>query len=395
MSISKFLASAAVAASAVFGAQQAAAQQAEALKLGVIAALSGGGTAWGQGLLRGVEIATEEVNASGGLKVGDKTYKLAVIPYDDQYNAAQAKTAAERLVHDEKVKFLFGPVGSPGGLSTVAVTQPAKVIQFVDGYAPKILDNEWKNDSYVFRTGLSSTEFSEPIVEWIKERMPDVKKIGIIAPNDAVGQQAITALVDRYKARGFEVWTDFYERGSKEFTPVLLRMVTQGIDLFDLNANPPGEAGLLIKQAREVGYTGKILQAGGSGVREIVEAVGSAAEGFLKYDVIDFNDPAVQPFVKKYEAKYSGPINGLAPQYYSAAHMLFEAIRRADSLDTTKIRDQLEALEGSDVPGLIGKLKWTGEKTYSVEHQIVIPFFIMKVENGKAVVEAKIVPNLD
>lgn len=395
MIVSKYIAAAAIAASAVFGAQEASAQQTDVLKLGVIAALSGGGTAWGQGLVRGVELAAEEVNSGGGLKVGDKSYKLTVIPYDDQYNAAQAKTAAERLVHDEKVKFLFGPVGSPGGLSTVAVTQPEKVIQFVDGYAPKILDNDWKKDSYVFRTGLSSTEFAEPIVAWIKKQMPDVKKIGIIAPNDAVGQQAITALVDRYKAQGFQVWTDFYERGSKEFTPVLLRMVTQGIDLFDLNANPPGEAGLLIKQAREVGYTGRILQAGGSGVREIVEAIGKPSEGFLKYDVIDFNDPAVQPFVKKYEAKYSGPINGLAPQYYSAAHILFEAIRRAGSLDTTKIRDQIEALEGTEVPGLIGKLKWTGAKTYGVEHQIVIPFYIMKVVNGKGVVEAKIVPELD
>jgi len=394
MRISNIIATAAFAATTMLGAQQVAAQQQEELKLGVIAALSGGGTAWGQGLVRGIEIASEEVNAAGGLKVGGKSYKLKVIPYDDQYNAAQAKTAAERLVHDEKVKFMFGPVGSPGGLSTVPVTQPAKVIQFVDGYAAKILDNEWKNDSYVFRTGLSSTEFSGPIVDWIKKANPDVKKIGVIAPNDAVGQQAITALVENYKAKGFEVWTDFYERGSKEFTPVLLRMVTQGVDLFDLNANPPGEAGLLIKQAREVGYTGKILQAGGSGVREIVEAVGKASEGFLKYDVIDFNDPAVVPFVKKYEAKYSGPINGLAPQYYSAAQILFEAIRRADSLDATKVRDQIEKLEGWEVP-LEGKLNWTGKQTYGVAHQIVIPFYIMRVQNGQGVVEAKITPNLD
>jgi branched-chain amino acid transport system substrate-binding protein len=381
-----------MAATMLFGAHQASAQQTEELKLGAIGALSGGGTAWGQGLVRGVTIAADEVNAAGGLTVGGKTYHLTVIPYDDQYNAAQAKTAAERLVNDDKVKFMFGPVGSPGGLSTVPVTQPAKVIQFIDGYATKILDNEWKNDSYVFRTGLSSTEFSAPIVSWIKKQFPNVRKIGIIAPNDAVGQQAISALVDQYKSQGFEVWTDFYERGSKEFTPVLLRMVTQGVDLFDLNANPPGEAGLLIKQAKEVGYTGQILQAGGSGVSEIVEAIGSAAEGFLKYDVIDFNDPAVQPFVAKYQAKYSGPINGLAPQYYSAAQILFEAIRRADSVDTTKVRDQLEKLEGWDIP-LEGKLHWAGAQTYGVNHQLIIPFYIMKVENGKGIVAAKIVPD--
>lgn len=370
------------------------AQDKEELKLGVIAALSGGGTAWGQGLLRGVEIAADEVNAAGGLTVGGKTYTLRVIPFDDQYNAAQAKTAAERLVHDEKVKFLFGPVGSPGALGSIPVTQPAKVIQFVDGYAPKILDNEWKDDLYVFRIGLSSTEFSDPVVAWVKESMPDVKKVGMIAPNDAVGQQAITALVERYKNQGFEVWSDFYERGAKEFTPLLLRMVSEGVDLFDLNSNAPGEAALLLKQAREVGYGGTVLQAGGAGVAEIVEAVGPHAEGFLKYDVVDLSDPAMADFVKTYQSKYSGPINGLSPEYYSAAQVLFEAIRRADSLDTTQIRDEIEKLEGWDTP-FLGPLKWTGAEKYGVEHQIVIPFYIMKVVDGKGVVEAKIVPDLD
>lgn len=369
------------------------AQDRQELKIGVIAALSGGGTAWGQGLLRGVEIAAEEVNANGGLKVGDTTYDLTVIPFDDQYNAAQAKTAAERLVNNEGVKVLFGPVGSPGALASVPVTMPAKVLQFVDGYATAILDNEWKDDSYIFKVGLSSSEFSEPVVAWVRETMPDVKKVGMIAPNDAVGQQAITALVDRYKDQGFEVWTDFYERGSKEFTPLLLRMVSEGVDLFDLNSNAPGEAALLLKQAREVGYTGKVLQAGGAGVAEIVAAVGPFAEGFLKYDVVDLDDPKLEHFSEMYRAKYSGPINGLAPEYYSMSQVVYEAMRRVGSLDTTKIRDEIEGMEGFETP--LGPLKWTGADKYGVNHQIVIPFYIMEVAGGKGTVAAKIVPDLD
>jgi branched-chain amino acid transport system substrate-binding protein len=388
------LAAGAALAIAAAGTLPVAAQEKEELKIGVIAALSGGGTAWGQGLLRGVETAVNELNDAGGLSVGGTTYELTVIPFDDQYNAAQAKTAVERLVHNEEVKFLFGPVGSPGALASVPVTQPAKVLQFVDGYAPKILDNEWKENSYIFRVGLSSGEFSAPVVEWVAKTMPDVKKVGMIAPNDAVGQQAITALVDRYGSQGFEVWTDFYERGSKEFTPLLLRMVSEGVDLFDLNSNAPGEAALLLRQAREIGYTGQVLQAGGAGVAEIVEAVGPHAEGFLKYDVVDLSDPALEDFTKLYRAKHpDGPINGLAPEYYSMAQTLFEAIRRVDSLDTTKIRDELENMEGYETP--LGPLKWTGKEKYGVEHQIVIPFYIMKVVDGVGEVEAKIVPDLD
>lgn len=221
----------------------------EDLKVGVIAALSGGGTAWGLGLQRGVQIALDEVNTAGGLKVAGKTYKLSMVAFDDQYNAAQAKTAAERPVNQEKISFLFGPVGSPGALGSLPVTQPAKVLQFVDGYAPAILKNEW-HAGYVFRVNNSNREFAGPIVKWIRQTMPEVKKIGMIAPNDAVGRAAVPILVDAYKKEGFDVWVEYYERGSKEFTPLIVRMMAQKVDLFEINSNAPGEAGLMVKQAR-------------------------------------------------------------------------------------------------------------------------------------------------
>lgn len=360
----------------------------EELKIGVIAALSGGGTGWGVGLQRGVQLALDEVNEKGGLKVGGKTYVLKEVAYDDQYNAAQAKTAAERLVNQEKVKIIFGPVGSPGALGSLPVTQPAHVLQFVDGYAPAILKNEW-NGGYVFRIGNSNREFAEPIVKWLKKTIPGAKKIGMIAPNDAVGQAAVPILVDAYKKHGYEVWIEYYERGSKEFTPLLVRMMAQNVDVFEINSNAPGEAGLLVKQARQVGFKGTIIQSGGAGVDEIIEIAGPLAEGFLKYDVIDPSLPRVKAFLDAYNKKYSGIFNGLSPVYYNAAHIVLEAIRRADSLDTTKVRDQIEKMGGFDAP-IFGKVVWTGKADYGVDHQLFHAFLIKEVRNGKGVVKAVI-----
>jgi branched-chain amino acid transport system substrate-binding protein len=367
----------------------AAAEQKE-LKIGVIAALSGGGTAWGLGLQRGVQIALDEANAAGGLKIGPDTYTFRSVAFDDQYNAAQAKTAADRLVNGEGVKFIFGPVGSPGAMGSLPVTQPAKVLQFVDGYAPGILKNEW-NGAYVFRIDNSNKEFSDPIVYWIKQTLPEVKKIGFIAPNDATGQAAVPTLIAAYKKEGFDTWVDFYERGNKEFTPLLLRMMAQGVDLLDLNSNAPGEAGLLIKQARQVGYKGKILQAGGSGVDEIMAIAGPFAEGFLKYDVINEQLPEVKPLIAAYGKKYSGTMNGMAPLYYNATSILLEAMRRAGSVDTTAVRDEVAKLNGWKTQ-LYGNLIWSGEQNYGVNHQIVLPFYIKEVEGKQAVVKATIQP---
>src|SRR5678815_5117473 len=55
---------------------------AETLKIGAIGSLSGGGTAWGLAIKRGAELAVDEVNKAGGLKVGDKTYNIELVMYD-------------------------------------------------------------------------------------------------------------------------------------------------------------------------------------------------------------------------------------------------------------------------------------------------------------------------
>ena len=78
----------------------------EELKIGGIGSLSGGGTAWGIALQRGVQMAVDEINAAGGLKIGDKTYKPRLVMFDDQYTAAGGRLAADRLINNEKIKFI-------------------------------------------------------------------------------------------------------------------------------------------------------------------------------------------------------------------------------------------------------------------------------------------------
>ncbi len=153
----------------VAGATVAPAQ--ETLKIGGVGPLSGGGTAWGLAAQRGMEIAIDEINAAGGFKADGKTYKLELIMYDDQYTGAGGKAAAERLVNQDKVKFIIGPVGSPPALALISVTNPAKVLALTNGYAPQILKNDTK-DPYNFRIYPTNLEFGPPLIKWLKENAP-------------------------------------------------------------------------------------------------------------------------------------------------------------------------------------------------------------------------------
>ena len=379
-----------IVAAAMLVARPAAAQQLLPLKIGVIATLSGSGTQWGLAAQRAVEIAVDEVNEAGGLKIGGKLYTPIPVVLDDQFSATGGKTAAERLVNSDGVKFIIGPVGSPAALGAITVTNAAGVLTFTSGFAPAILKNDAKA-AYNYRIGNSSAEFAPPLIDWLKKTYPQVKTVAVVVPNDATGQTAAAALTAIYKRDGFEVWNESYERGTKEFTPLLTRMVRQGVDALDLNSNSPGDAGLLIKQSRQVGYRGMIWEVGGPTTQENIDIAGKLANGMLSYEFLDYDAPAAAQFAARYHTKWSGSINGLCPLFYNSAKIMFEAMRRAGTTDVDKVRDTLNGLDGYD-PGLLGPVRWGGLREYGVDHQLLTRFIVVEIKEGKPVVRATLQP---
>jgi len=365
-------------------------QAQEELKIGGVGALSGGGTAWGLAIQRGIQLAIDEVNAAGGLKVGGKVYKPRLVMLDDQFTASGGRTAAERLVNVEKVRFIIGPHASPSVIAMLPVTTDAQVLFLSDGFASEVLRNQF-HSPYNYRMTDTTVEFGPPMIQWLHKTYPNLKKAGIIAANDATGQASLQVLGAAYKANGFEVWQETFDRGTKEFTPLLTRMKAQGVDVFDLGSNSPGDGGLMVKQARAVGYKNLIWQVGGPSVDEIISVAGPLAEGFLSLDCYDFTTPEGKKFEQMYHAKWGGIINGQTPAWYNAARILFEALRHADTTDTAKVRDALEHLEGTDF-GTYGPVVWGGKADYGVNHQLLLPFWIVEVKGGKEIVRQKLIP---
>ncbi len=358
----------------------------EDLKIGAVGTLSGGGTEWGLALQRGTTVAFDEINAAGGVKVGGKSYTLKMIMYDDQYTAQGGTTAATRLVNVDNVKFILGPIGSPPALGVVAVTNPAKVIALTNGYSPKILTPE---STYSFRMQIPTDYFAPGVARWLRQTYPNMKKIGIISPNDAVGQTLAPLHVEAYNASKFDVvFDEKYDRGLKDFAPLLTRMMARGAELLELDGNAPGEAGLMVKQARQLGYKGVIIQTGGPGLEEIIRVAGTFAEGFLSYDLFDPTNPGVQGYVKGYHAKYEGPVPGLSVVWYNAAHVLHEAFKKANSVDVEKVREALENLGGT--PTIFGPVRWTGKERYGINHQLLHSFLISEVKDGKVTMKARV-----
>src|SRR5882757_11229946 len=91
--------------------------QTETVKLGQIEAQTGPNAIYGYMSSQGVPIAVDEINKSGGFKVGDTSYKLELIALDTRGDPKEATIQLKRLLEQDKARFVYGPF-----LSNVFVT---------------------------------------------------------------------------------------------------------------------------------------------------------------------------------------------------------------------------------------------------------------------------------
>lgn len=376
------------AAALVLGATlMAGASAQEVLKIGVVSALDGPGSEWGRGVDGGTKIAAKEINDAGGLKVGDKTYKLEIISYDDAYKAAQGVSAATRLIEQDRVDFILGPLGSASGLAVKPMYEQNKVIGLVNTYTPQML----KDVKYIFRVLPTTSEIVEPMVDWIKQNHPAVKTVAVMSPNDQTGWDSQKAQIAAYKQFGYDiVGSELFERSTRDFQSLLTRIMLKQPDLIELDTTPPGTAGLIIRQARELGYKGMFSKIGGPGVPEIVNAAGKEfAEGTVTYVAADTSNDKYKWLEQQYSGFYPLPMNAFNVFFYDGAHMLFNAIQNAGTItDTDKVRDALIAV--APYEGMQGTLVWGGQELYGNNHQIQAPVFVGVIKDGQEVIVEKI-----
>lgn len=364
---------------------------AQTLKLGVLATLSGAGTAWGMAMQGAAELAAEDVNSKGGLEVGGKKYKVEIVAYDDHYKAADALTALNRMVFDDGIKFVVGPLGSAPALALLPVSTENKILTMTMAFTPKALSAEYK---YSFRPVIPSDVFSDPQVKWVVEKL-GAKRIGGLFPNDESGQQVGAANEAGYVAVGAKfVAKEFFERERVDFVPLLTRVLAQNIDAFELNGNSPQTAGLLVKQLRELGFKGPIIRTGGDATADLLKIAGKeATENVYVHQSINPDSASIQEYTKRFEAKYKISLNAFSPFFYANVQMLFAAMQKAGTVtDADKVRQAMLGLK--DFDSVLGKVNWMGEAQWKSNQQLEAPFYVAVIKGGAAHVVAKCTPKL-
>jgi branched-chain amino acid transport system substrate-binding protein len=362
------------------------------LAIGVLGPLSGGAASYGVELARGAEMKADEINKAGGLKVGADVYRIKIVAYDHKAQAADAATATNKLVFQDKVKYIIGNAVGATCNAAQTVTEPQKVMFAFVCWGTGNLAAE---KPYSFRSMLSQWELAEPFYRWVKESHPNIKRVAAVSPNDTSGKDTNTAIVKALRSLGFEVTADeYYERGTKDFYPLLTKVLAQRPDMIDVAAAPAGEAGLLLKQATELGFKGAKGWTAGTNPFTIISVAGpEAAEGVWSPANInvksDHVNPAVRKFGDAYEKRYGEVPGVIAVANYAAFDVFTQAMQRAGTIETDRV---LEVLTKERFETVWGPLAIGGKETYGIDRQFLYPLVISEVRKGTVVDLAQVVP---
>ena len=362
---------------------------AETLKIGVIAPLTGPAATWGMATAGGPKVLASKINSEGGLDIAGKKYMIEVVAYDDQYKAADAVAAYNRLQQDD-IKYIIVMTSA----STLAIKQNAesdKVIVMTSSLTEKAFDKDTK---YMFRLYSPPPSFLPGLVGWMKDNIKK-KRIVIINPNDETGWAQTQFSQKVYKDQGFEVLaSELYERSAKDFIPILTKITSLNPEIIDLSTSSPATAGLIIRQARELGFKGVFVQTGAGSPQEIIASAGKeGAEGTVNMIYADPTNAGYKSLVSKYKEMNGQEPNNIIVAFYDATNILLRAIQKAGNVnDTAAVSAAFaqviptESLQGD-------KLTLGGKATIGVDHQVMTVNYVSVIKNGEPVIVSKITPS--
>jgi branched-chain amino acid transport system substrate-binding protein len=342
------------------------------VKVGVFGPLTGGVADTGFACKYGVEMAAEEINATGGIKgIG----KIEIINVDSECMPSKAVDAINKLIYRDNVVATIGDVCSAATLAAMKVAAQAQIPMLNNTSTSSAITSQ--GNQWVFRLQAKDDKSAKPLLDYAVKKL-GLKRIAIMHGSTSYGKDGADALEKYFKDinRSF-VGRFSFEMGDKDFSAQLFKIKGVNADgvifwavYFD--------TALALKQAKQLGVDFQALGSDAMGYQKFIELVGDAGEGFVASAIFCNTDPSskVQNFVKKFKGKYTKEADPTSSCAYDTMYVLAKAIEKAGSLDKAKIRD---ALRGISYDGVTGKVSFdeTGDSIRDVS--------LVKIQNKKFV----------
>jgi len=344
------------------------AQNCEDLVLGAALSATGIYAANGQNTKNGYEFGVKKVNDAGGIKIGDKCYHLKVKYYDDESTPARAAQLVERLIDQDKVKFVLGPYGSPLTKAILPVIEKYKV-PLVQGEAAS---RSLFTQGYKYHFGIVATseKYITPVIDMAAElakkagKKPSDVKVAMIYQDDAFSLDVRQGTVDQMKKHGMKAAIDDrMPKDLNDITSFLTKVKALKPDVLVVSGHEKG-AVTAARQMSEMQIQVPIVGITHCESAKVEIDFPKASEGFVCPTQWDETMKAGDKLFGT-AADYDKAMKAAHPEYKTvpyqtaqasaAIYVWKDALQRAQSLDTEKVR---EALTKTDMKTFYGGIKF-------------------------------------
>ena len=332
-------------------------------KIGVIAYLSGGGAAYGEAIRQGLELARDEINAQGKVKI-----ELAF--EDSKGEKNEAINAANKLIHKDNVvaiigptlsgeMFAAGPIANQSGVPVMGTSTTAEGVTDIG--------------DYIFRNALPESLAIPHAVKKAKDRF-NLKKVAVMySNNNDWAVSGFKTFEKSLKDNGIETLTvETFADKDTDFSAQLTKIATMKPDALVV-ASLYQEAALIAKKARELGINVPIVGNNGFNSPQFIKAAGKTADGSVMASpwFPGKDDATVKKFVASYKEKYKKDPDQFAAQAYDALKIMAVALEKSGSTtDRKKLRDSLAAIK--DFPGVTGKFAFDAKRNPAMDVTVLI-----------------------
>ncbi len=341
------------------------------IPVGVFGALTGDQAAFGSSTVQGVRIAAEEINAAGGV-LGRK---IRLVVEDDQGRAEEAASVVTKLITSNNVVALIGENSSNQSLAAAPIAQSNKTPMISPSSTNPAVTEKGE---YIFRVCFTDPYQGKALAAFVRNNLKlDTAAILVDKKNDYSVGLAGVFRKEFEGAGGKIVAEQSYTGGDTEFRPQLTTIKA---------ANPqalfiPGfytEVGQIAIQSRDLGLNVPLVGGDGWDSPTVIQIGGKSIEGayFSDHYFVGDTRPVVQKFVNEFKKRNGGKNpEATAALGYDALHIFVNAVRRANSLETKAVRDQIAATK--DYDGVSGRI------SMGADRNPVKPVAMIKIENGQ------------
>lgn len=304
------------------------AQQAPIL-VGVVIPRTGQLEDLGRSYERGLALWAEEVNASGGVLGRPMELRIR----DDASDAQNTQPLYVRLLEQDKVDVLMGPLGTAATVPAIALAEERRrVIINATGTAAAALKRE---NRFAFQVPAAVAEYGANI--WPLVLHAGAKQPLLILKDDTGVGQRLKEEADRLKLAYFGA-----DVSAGDYEMLATQAKNAGIDAVVV-AGPPADAAEVVKAMKKTGFAPRIFVSTSARHGEFTRLIGQDAEyavGIAPY-AIGQRTPGNAAFVKTYRARHKEIPDFFAACGYAAGKVLQAGLREAGAVDQEKLRAAL------------------------------------------------------